>query len=75
MLSRLTYWYEQFQLVVIDEISLVGARMLDVINNRLKSIKSIQNKFFDGVDVIMTSDFYLWNIIGFSKISKIMLMN
>jgi hypothetical protein len=44
---------------VIDEISLVGARMLDVINNRLKSIKSIQNKFFDGVDVIMTSDFYL----------------
>jgi hypothetical protein len=44
---------------VIDEISLVGAKMLDVINNRLKSIKHIQNKFFDGVDVIMTSDFYL----------------
>jgi hypothetical protein len=27
------------------------------------------------VDVIMTSDFYLWNMIGFSKISKIMLMH
>jgi hypothetical protein len=27
------------------------------------------------VDVIMTSDFYLWNIIGFFKISKIMLMH
>ncbi len=75
MLNMLTYWYEQLQLVVIDEISLVGAKMLDVINNRLKSIKHIQNKFFDGVDVIMTSDFYLWNMIGFSKISKIMLMH
>ncbi len=75
MLNMLTYWYEQLQLVVIDEISLVGAKMLNVINNRLKSIKHIQKKFFGGVDVIMTSDFYLWNIIGFFKISKIMLMH
>jgi hypothetical protein len=43
---------------VIDEISLVGARMFNVINNRLRSIKHIQNKFFGGVDVIITSDFY-----------------
>ncbi len=28
------------------------------IDNNLKSIKHIQNKFFGGVDVIMTSDFY-----------------
>jgi hypothetical protein len=75
MLNMLTYWYEQLQLVVIDEISFVSVKMLDIINNRLKSIKHIQNKFFSGVDVIMTSDFYLWNIIGFSKISKIMLMH
>ncbi len=60
---------------MIDEISLVGVRMLDVINNKLKSIKHIQNKFFGGVDVIMIGDFYLWNIIEFSKISKIMLMH
>jgi hypothetical protein len=43
---------------VIDEISLVGARMFNVINNRLNSIKHIQNNFFGGVDVIMISDFY-----------------
>jgi hypothetical protein len=43
---------------VIDEISLVGARMFNVINNRLRSIKHIQNKFFGGVDVIMIGDFY-----------------
>jgi hypothetical protein len=43
---------------VINEISFVGARMLNVIDNRLRSIINIQNKFFNGVDVIMTSDLY-----------------
>jgi hypothetical protein len=43
---------------VIDEISLVGARRFNVINNRLRSIKRIQNNFFGGVDVIMIGDFY-----------------
>jgi hypothetical protein len=57
-LNRFTCQYEQLQLVVIYEISLVGARMFNVINNRLRSIKHIQNKFFSGVDSIMTSDFY-----------------
>jgi hypothetical protein len=55
-LNKLTCQYEQLQLVVIDEISLVGAKMFDVIYNRLRSIKNIQNKFFGGVDVIITSD-------------------
>ncbi len=44
---------------MIDEISLVGVRMLDVINNKLKSIKHSQKKFFGGVDVIMIGEFYL----------------
>jgi hypothetical protein len=43
---------------VIDEISLVGARMFNVIENRLRCIKHIQNNFFGGVDVIKTSDFF-----------------
>jgi hypothetical protein len=43
---------------VIDEISLVGARMFNAIKNTLKSIKHVQNKFFGGVDIIMISDFY-----------------
>jgi hypothetical protein len=41
---------------VIDEISLVGARIFNVIDNKLRSIKHIQNNFFAGVDVLMTSD-------------------
>jgi hypothetical protein len=43
---------------VINEISLVNAIMFNVIDNKLRSIKHIQNNFFGGVDVIMASDFY-----------------
>jgi hypothetical protein len=53
-LNRFTCQYEQLQLVVIDEISLVGARMFNVIDNKLRSIKHIQNKLFGGVYVILT---------------------
>jgi hypothetical protein len=41
---------------VIDEISFVGARIFNVIDNKLRSIKHIQNNFFGGVDVLMTND-------------------
>jgi hypothetical protein len=57
-LNRLTCRYEQLQLVMIDEISFVGVRMFNVIDNRLRSIKYIQIIFFGGIDVIMTCDFY-----------------
>ncbi len=40
-LNGLTCRYEQLQLVVIDEISLVGVKMFNVIDNRLRSIKHI----------------------------------
>jgi hypothetical protein len=42
---------------VIDEILVVVARMFNVIDNRLRSITH-SKQFFNGVDVIMTSDFY-----------------
>jgi hypothetical protein len=32
--------------------------MFNVIDDRLRSIKHIQNKFFNGVDIMMTCDFY-----------------
>jgi len=43
---------------VIGEISFVGARMFNVINNMLRSIKHNQNKIFGGVDIIITCDFF-----------------
>jgi len=44
---------------MIFEISLVGARMLNVIDNRLRSIKHIQNKFFCGVDALEGKQIFL----------------
>jgi hypothetical protein len=43
---------------MIDEISLVGAIRFNVIDNRLRSIKCIQNKKIGGVDVIRIGGFY-----------------
>jgi hypothetical protein len=43
---------------VIDEISLVGVRMFNVINNKLRPIKHIQKKFLGDLNIIMTCDFY-----------------
>jgi hypothetical protein len=63
-LNMLTCQYEQLELVV-DEISLVGARMVNVIDNRIRSIKHIQNKFFVDLDFI----------VGFFRISKMMFMH
>jgi hypothetical protein len=44
-LNGFTCQYEQLQLVVINEILFVGAKMFNVIDNRLRSIKHIQNFF------------------------------
>jgi hypothetical protein len=44
-LNRFRCWYEQLQLVVTDEISFVGVKMFNVINNALRSIKHIQTFF------------------------------
>jgi len=57
-INRLTHRYEQLQLVVINEITFVVARMFNVIDNILRSIKHIENKFFGGVDVILIGDFF-----------------
>ncbi len=43
---------------MIYEILHVRAKMLNVIDDRLRFIKHIQNNFFVGFDFIMISDFY-----------------
>jgi aspartate/glutamate racemase len=48
---------------VIDEISLIDAKMFNVIDNTLRSIKHIKKKFFSGVDGIMTCDFYQTSLV------------
>jgi len=41
-----------------DEISFIDARMINVINNKLRFIKHIQNKICGGLELIMINDFY-----------------
>jgi hypothetical protein len=50
--------YDQLCLLVIDEVSLVGNRMLSFINHILCIIKQVHNEFVGGLNVIMTGDFY-----------------
>jgi hypothetical protein len=50
--------YSTLNILVLNEISFVDARMLNVINNMVRSIKYIHKKFFSGVDVVMTNDFF-----------------
>ena len=39
-------------------MSFVKARMLEAVDQRLRSVKHLQNKYFGGVDVIVCGDFY-----------------
>jgi hypothetical protein len=57
-LNKFTCRYEQLQFLVIDEISLVSIKMLNVTDNRLRSIQHNQNNFFVVFGIITTCDFY-----------------
>jgi hypothetical protein len=50
--------YDQFFLLVIDEISLVGNKLLPFINCKLHILKQVHNEFMGGLDVITIGDFY-----------------
>jgi hypothetical protein len=43
--------------MVLNEISLMGKRILKFIDFQLRSIKCVHTKFFGNIDVIFTSDF------------------
>lgn len=51
--------HTQLCLLIIDEISLVGIKMLTFINNRLRVIKQVHSEFMGGFDIIMIGDYYL----------------
>ncbi len=57
-LDNLIKKYDQLQLMVLDEISSMGKKLLKFTNLQLRSIKSVHTKFFGNIDVIITSDFY-----------------
>jgi hypothetical protein len=50
--------YDELQLIVLDEISLIGKKILKFIDFLLRSIKCIHTKVFGNLDVIIIGDFY-----------------
>jgi hypothetical protein len=65
-LNNLVKKYDQLQLIVWNEISLIGQN----IDLWLKSIKCIHTNFFENLDVIITRNFYqiqLVHDVGFFK--------
>jgi hypothetical protein len=57
-LDNLVKKYDQLQLIFLDEISLIGKRILKFIDLQLISIKRIHTNFFGNLDVIITRNFY-----------------
>ena len=58
LLKKLTDDYEQIKLIVINRISLVGAKMFGAIDQKLRSIEHVQKKYFGRVYIIVCGDFY-----------------
>jgi hypothetical protein len=50
--------YDQLRILVINEISLVGNRILSFIDRRLRVIKRVHNEFMGKLDVIMINGFH-----------------
>jgi hypothetical protein len=67
--------YDQLQLMVLDEISLIVKRILKFTNLQLKSIKCVHTKFFGNLDVIIIGDFYQVQLIHDAGIFKINMNN
>ena len=49
--------YRNLSIIMIDEISMVGNKMLSLLNTRLQAIKG-NHKLFGGVSIIAIGDFY-----------------
>jgi hypothetical protein len=45
-------------LIILNEVSLIGKRILKFIDLRLRSIRNVHTKFFGNLDVIIIRDFY-----------------
>jgi hypothetical protein len=74
-LDNLVKKYDQLQLIVLHEISLIGKIILKVINLRLRSMKRIHTKFFGNLDVIITGDFYQVQLVCDARVFKLNVNN
>jgi ATP-dependent exoDNAse (exonuclease V) alpha subunit len=49
--------YRNLSIVMIDEISMVGNKMMSLLNSRLQTIKG-NHQLFGGISIIAIGDFY-----------------
>jgi hypothetical protein len=75
MLDTLSKLYEELQLVFIDEESLIGSRFFYSNDNRLRSTKHVQTKYFGNIDMILCGDLYQAHPIQYSLIFKQPIVN
>ncbi len=57
-LDSLLKTYVELQLLVSDEVSLIGSRIFSFIDLHIRSIKHTHNHFYGNMDVIITGDLY-----------------
>lgn len=53
---------------MINENSLVSVRMFNVIDNKLRFIKYVNNDLFGNLDLIVISDFYQAHLVNYNLI-------
>jgi hypothetical protein len=58
MFDTLSKTYVQLQLLVLDEVSLIGSRMFSFIYLHFRSIKHVHNHFIGNMNVIIIGDLY-----------------
>ena len=56
-------------LLIIDEVSMIRASMIDLLDNRLRILKSRLHSIFGGIHIIFSGDFYQLSPVGTSVIS------
>jgi hypothetical protein len=61
--------------MVLDEISLIGKRILKFTDLRLRSIKRVHINVFGNLDVIIIGDFYQVQLVRDARILKINMNN
>ena len=47
---------DQLKWVIIDEVSMVGSRMINYIDSRLRQIKGVRKKLFGGINLLVCGD-------------------
>jgi hypothetical protein len=57
-LNSLLKTYDELQLLVLDEVSLIGNKIFSFLDLHVRSIKHAHNHFFGNMDVIITNNLY-----------------